>query len=216
MSKNLKPLYMSKLQRFFCLSKNNHSHFLQSYITLRTPSSKAGRGSRELGEIPSCKDTNKAVLPILPLKPTQFALWDFPEVSGTTWFTCMSLVKETAVIYVSYKQTQLVGNILQEASLNAVIVQGLGVTVFPTLPISCCHREEQSGDVEVHSCQRLIPGQNTNASSKSNHQIIRCSQNVSMARGAGSHPFAMRKQLLIFSVFEEGQSRLLALTYQEY
>lgn len=113
------------------------------------------------------------------------------------------------MIHVSDKQTQLAGNILQEASLNVVVIQGLGVTVFPALPISCCHREGQPGDVEVHSpapATGLIPGQNTNASSKSNHQIIRLSQNVSMARGAGSPPFAMRKQLLLFSVFKEGES----------
>lgn len=114
------------------------------------------------------------------------------------------------MIHVSGKQAQLAGNILQEASLNiVVIVQGLGVTVFPDFPTPCCHRDVQPGDIEVHSpapARGLVPGQNTNASSKTNHQIIHLSNNVSMARGAGLHPFAMHKQLLIFSVFEEGES----------
>lgn len=114
------------------------------------------------------------------------------------------------MIHVSDEQAQLAGNILQEASLNVVIVvQGLGVTVFPVLPTPCCHRDVQPGDIEVHSsasARGFVPGQNTNASSKTNHQIIHLSNNVSMARGAGLHPFAMHKQLLIFSVFEEGES----------
>lgn len=113
------------------------------------------------------------------------------------------------MIHVSDKQAQLAGNILREASLNVLIVQGLGVTVLPALPTHCCHRDGQPGDVEVHSSaptRGLVPGHNTNASSQTNHQIIRLSNNMLMARGAGLQPFVMHKQLLIFSVVEEGES----------
>lgn len=53
---------------------------------------------------------------------------------GAKRFSCISLVKETATIYISDKQAQLAGNIFQEASLNVVIVQGRGDAAVPVLP----------------------------------------------------------------------------------
>ena len=81
-----------------------------------------------------------------------------------------------------------------------------------------CYRDVQPGDAEVRfpaPTRGSVPGQNTNASTKTNHRRICLLNNVSIARGGGSHPFAMRKQLLIFSVFEEGESWLSAVMYQE-
>lgn len=95
------------------------------------------------------------------------------------------------------------------SKVSKVIIQGLGAAAFPALPTPCCHRDGQPGDVEVHSpapTRGSVPGQNTNASSKTGPQIIHLSNNVSMARGAGLHPFEMPEQLLLFSVFEEGES----------
>jgi len=76
----------------------------------------------------------------------------------------------------------------------------------------------QPGDAEVRfpaPTRGSVPGQNNSAFSKINQQIISLLNNVSMARGTGSHPFAMRKQLLVFSVFEDRESWLLALMYRE-
>lgn len=92
------------------------------------------------------------------------------------------------------------------SKVSKVIVQGLGVTVFPALPTPCCHRDGQPEDVEVHSsapARGLVPGQNT---SNTNHQTTHLSNNELVARRAGFHPFATHKQLLLFSVYEERES----------
>lgn len=58
-------------------------------------------------------------------------------------------------------------------------------------------------DVSLLLPEAQVPGQNANASSKTNHQIICLLNNVSMGRGTGSHPFAMHKHsalLVLLSV----------------
>lgn len=62
---------------------------------------------------------------------------------------------------------------------------------------------------------RCVPGQNTKAFSETNNQIICLLNNVSMARGTCLHSFVMCKKLLVFSIYEEGESWLLAMMYQE-
>lgn len=81
-----------------------------------------------------------------------------------------------------------------------------------------CYRDVQAGDAMGRfpaPTTGSAPGQSTNASSKINHQKTCLFNNESMARGTTSHPFAMRKQHLIFSVFEKGDSGLIVLMCQE-
>lgn len=76
------------------------------------------------------------------------------------------------------------------------------------------YRDIQTDDAEgcfLAPTTGSVPGQST----KINHQKICLLNNVSTARRTASHPFEMRKRHVIFSVFEKGDSWLIALMCQE-